>query len=928
MRTLHISNCVRAALLANLVGISGTAYAQEVTANAKQRADNIEQIVVTGSNIRRSNIDVATSSPVQVMGLETIEASGAGQVQDLFKNLSVNTGSEMSTSQNARQGLSQFSLRGLGVSGTLTLVNGRRAGLSAVASDDGFFFTDINQYPVNMIERIEVLTDGASATYGSEAVGGVVNIITRNNFEGFEIGAEARDSINTAYQLNAAVGSSFDKGRFSSFINYYQQDGNFRSEFDFIQERSNNGGDPRSTDSQWVSGTGAGRYQLAELGVDGNYSRTGATVPDAHCVESGPGNFVDGSNCRYNFIDQRRLIAEETRLQVFNQFTYDISDKAQLFAEMSYSSNEVRDAIGGAVLRATTDDGGFLVPASHAFNYFVNDGNGGIVWDEAAVASDPNQAVDVIVRQRPLTSAYDGSNAEDIVREFDNTRTVIGLDMELSDDLSLNTSYMYARTKMTDSQPRSFNADAYAGAIISGNWNPFGLATAQPSALSVKDNISVAGNTSADINSFSSNRTFTAESVQKVAEMIVSGDMFEIAGENTVAMAFGAQWREFEFTDIADSLSEFQLDGRADPVFSIVGAKQDVYAIYTEAIVPVGDDLEFQLALRYEDYGEGEGGDTTDPKVGVRYQATDTLLLRGSWGTSFQAPSIRNVAGAVGSGGLDDRASGLNPGDTCNTSTEPFNAAQITTGGDLDPQSATNYNLGFVYEGESSFTTSMDYFIYNYKDLIQTGEDFQTIVDNECSTGNFQPDSRVFRDAAGQLNNVTSSFVNIGEVKAAGIDWTGLYVLDDVLNGELQLNGNATYVTKFDIDQDGSGDAFDGAGNRNRFIGFGSIPELRANLGFTWRSEQHMAGLNLRYISDYRDETPDSVGEDIDSQTLVDIQYTLTLDDLLSGATSFTLGVNNLFDEDPPAVNERIAFDGQVHDPRGRIVYLRAKASF
>ena len=928
MRKLHLSSCIRAALVANMVGLSGIALAQDAAPEKEAKANNIEKIVVTGSNIRRSNIDVQTSSPIQVMGIEAIEASGAGQVQDLFKNLSVNSGSEMSTSQNSRQGLSQFSLRGLGVSGTLTLVNGRRAGLSAVASDDGFFFTDINQYPVNMIERIEVLTDGASATYGSEAVGGVVNIITRSNFEGFEIGAESRNSTNTAFQLNAAIGSSFDKGKFSSFINYYQQDGNFRSEFDFIQERSNNNGNGLSTDSQFVSGTGAGRYQLAALGEDGNYSRTGGTVPDAHCAASGPGNFVDGSNCRYNFIDQRRLIAEETRLQIFNQFTYDISDDTQVFAEMSYSTNEIRDAIGGAVLRTTTDNGGFLIPADHAFNYFVGNGDGGIVWDEAAVALDPSQAVDVIVRQRPLTSAYDGANADDIVREFDNTRTVVGLDMILTDDLSLNASYMYARTKMTDSQPRSYNGNAYAGAILSGSWNPFGLASAQPNAVSVKDKSSLAGNSAADLDLFSSNRTFTAESIQKVAEIIVSGDMFEIGDGEVVTMAFGAQWREFGFTDLADSLSEFKLDGRADPVFSIIDAKQDVYAIYAEAIVPVSDDLEFQLALRYEDYGKGEGGDTTDPKIGVRYQATDSILLRGSWGTSFQAPSIRNVAGAVGSGGLDDLANGLNAGDACKAKAEPFNAAQITTGGELDPQSASNYNLGLVYEGDNGLTVSMDYFVYNYKDLIQTGEDFQTIVDNECSSGTFKPDSRVFRDAAGQLNNVTSSFVNVGEVKAAGLDWTALYVVDDVMNGQVQINGNATYVTKFDIDQDGSGDFFDGAGNRNRFIGFGSIPELRANLGLTWRSEQHMAGMNLRYISDYRDETPSSAGVDIASQALIDAQYTITLDELTSGTTSITFGVNNVFDEAPPVVDERIAYDGQVHDPRGRIVYLRAKVSF
>jgi len=921
MQKAYITKCIQVAIVTNLIGFSCATLAEEILEKEPER------ITVTGSNIRSSNIDIESASPVQVMGMEAIEMSGAGQVQDLFKNLSVNAGSEMSSSQNARQGLSQFSLRGLGVSGTLTLVNGRRAGLSPVASDDGFFFTDINQYPVNMIERVEVLTDGASATYGSEAVGGVVNIITRRNFEGFEFGAETRDATNNAYQLNAAVGSSFDKGKFSTFVNYYEQTGNFRGDFDFIQERSNNNGNSLSTDSQFDSGTGAGRYQLAELGAEG-YSRTGATVADPYCAESGPGNFEASNNCRYNFINQRRLIAEETRLQAFTQFEYALSENVQLYSELSFSSNEVRDAIGGAVLRTTTDDGGFLVPAEHAFNYFVSDNNGGIVWDEAAIAADPNQAVDVIVRQRPLTSAYDGENAADIVRQFDNTRTLVGLDVALTDELFLNASYMYARSKMTDIQPRSYNGDAYASAILSGDWNPFGLSTANPEAVSLKDGSSLAGNTAADIELFSAHRTFVSESIQKVAEVTVSGDVFELPNGDMVSMAFGAQWREFSYSDIADSLSEFRLDGRADPVFSIVDAKQDAYAFYTEALIPASDELEIQLALRYEDYGDDEGGDTTDPKVGVKYQATDTLLLRGSWGTSFQAPSIRNTTGAVGSGALDDGANGLNAGDPCNSSSEAFNAAQITEGRDLSPQNSTNYNLGLVYEGDEGLTTSLDYFVYEYEDLIQTGDDFQNIIDGECLTGIYTPDERVVRDAAGQLNSVTSSFVNVGQVKATGLDWTGQYTIDDVFEGELRFSGNATYITTFDIALDNSGTVFDGANNRNRFIGFGAIPELRANLGLTWMSENHMAGLSVRYISDYRDDTPEQEGERIDSQTLVDAQYSITLDDWVGTTTNVTLGVTNLFDKAPPAVDTRIAFDGQTHDPKGRIVYLRAKVAF
>jgi len=613
---------------------------------------------------------------------------------------------------------------------------------------------------------------------------------------------------------------------------------------------------------------------------------------------------------------------------VFTQFDYELSDTVSFYSELSFSSNEIRDAVGGAVLRTTTDDGGFLVPSDHAFNYFVSDGSGGISWDEAAVAADPSQAVDVIVRQRPLTSAYDGDNADDIVRQFDNARSLFGIDAEVTDKLFLNVSYMYARSKMTDIQPRSYNGDAYANAILSGQWNPFAISTAQPDAISVKDNVTLSGNSSAGIDTFSANRTFVSESVQKVAEATLSGDVYELDNGYSISMAFGAQWREFTYSDIADSLSEFRLDGRADPVFSIIDAKQDVYAFYTEAMIPASDDLEIQLALRYEDYGEEEGGDTTDPKVGVKYQATDTVLLRGSWGTSFQAPSIRNTTGAVGSGALDDSANGLSAGDPCNSAAEAFNAAQITEGRDLRPQSSTNYNLGLVFEGDSGFTSSMDYFVYKYEDLIQTGDDFQTIVDGECASGNYTPDSRIVRDAAGQLNSITSSFVNVGQVEAEGIDWAGNYTLDDVLGGELRLNGNGTYITKFDITLDDSGNIFDGAGNRNRFIGFGAIPELRLNLSATWVSENHMAGLSLRYISDYRDDTPEELGQDIDSQVLVDVQYSLTLDDLMDTNTSFSVGVNNLFDKEPPEVDTRIAYDGQTHDPRGRTVYLRAKVSF
>ncbi len=905
----------------------------------------LEEIVVTGSNIRRKR-DFETPSPIQTIDSEMIDGAGIGQMQDLLRVLPANAGSELNNSQQDRQGTSQFSLRGLGVGGTLTLINGRRAGQAAVTTAQGFFFTDINQFPPNMIESVEVLLDGASATYGSEAVGGVVNVRTRTGFEGFEIGAEYRDNDNNpAAGFNAAFGAAFDRGHFTTFFNYSQQDRAHRGDFDWLVDRA----DAFSFDADenlYDSSTGAGRFQHGiDPDGDGFYERQGNTVPAPGCGSQNPAGgrintFIDGTNCRYQFIDQRTLIAEETRWQLFSQFDYELTDNVSIFAEMSFSSNEILDTIGGAVMDLRLDDDGHYVPADHPFNYFVLDGED-LTWDPDAVAADPSQAVDVVVRQRPLTT-YDGDLGEDIKRQFDNTRLMFGFDADLSSAWSLNASYVYSRSLLNDTQARSYYTPAYRDAIASGRWNPFTSGWATPDAVSVKDGASVAGNTvyggDSDLAMFAVNRTFEKETIQQVFETILSGDLFEING-NMVVVGVGAQYRDTEFSDIADSLSEFQIDGRTDPVFSTVKADQDVYAIFGEAIFPVTDSLEIQAAVRYEDYGTNQGGDSTDPKLGIKWEATDTVTLRGSIGTSFQAPSIKNITGSVGAGALPDpiltEVFDAGPGSSCDSDvTDSFNSAQITTGGGLEPQEATNWNLGAIFRGER-FTGSIDYFSYEFEDLIGPGEPFGSIVAGECVNGVYVPDERVVRNGVGELSDVTTSFINLGGVDTDGVDIAAAYAFDGVMGGLLLLDAKATYINSFDIDAGDGSPEFDGAGNRNSFIDLlGSVPDLRVNVGATWTNDRHVAGMYVRYITEYDDRGPGVTNDAIDDNTTLDLQYGYTFDEVLgSGTTSVTIGVNNVTDEEPPAIdrasiNGRIGFDQQVHDPRGRIAYLRLKHTF
>ena len=886
-----------------------------ISAHAQDEVRTDDVIVVTGSNVRRKK-DYQTPSPVQTVGETEIKNTGAVRLQDVFKGLTVNSGSQTSNRQNALQGVSQFSLRGLGIGSTLTLVNGRRAGLSPVTDDSGQLFTDSNQFPVNMIERIEVLTDGASATYGSEAVAGVVNIITRSNFEGLELTGEYRTSTHDSYQIGGAFGHAFDRGNFTVFANYYNQGGNFRGDFDFISGPDSDNED--GIGAVFSSSTGSpGRYNLAIPDGSGGFLRTGDTLPDPDCVAA-QGHLRGGAeNCRYPFIDQRRLIAEEDRIQVFSGLEYDISDRVRFFSELSYSRNEIRDAIGGAVLRLTTQDGGFLIPADHPFNFFVSDGAGGIAYaGPDAFSADPAlTAVDVITRSRPLGRAFDGPNAEDIVTTFDNLRFAGGFDIELNDGWFVNVNYMNSVNEVSRRQPRDYDVNLYQQAILDGVWNPFGTAVATPGLISPKDGVSDAANSDADLGLFSLTINNFAKVRQEVAEVTFSGDTgIELPG-GAIAVAVGGQYRDLTFEDIPDSRRQNGTNARGE-VEGITTGQQDAYAVFAEAIVPVLDNLEAQFAVRYEDYGD-QGGDTIDPKIALKYDVTDELALRGSWGTSFQAPSIRQVAGSVGNAGVTDP---LNPG------AGNFNVTVFTQGSaDLTSQSAENFNLGVVYTADWGLDFSFDFWSYDYQDLILPGGSAQSIVD-EVDAGTL-PASRVLRDPSGQLNAVFTGFLNRGEAKAQGFDIAAAYNPDIFDWASITFDASATIITKFTSSEfaglDGEGDL---KGSRNFANGFGSTPDVKINGGVTVNTGAHLANVSIRHIGSYTD---DQTILPIDAQTTVDVRYALTLDGVLGAeGTTLSVGAVNIFDEDPPAIDNRPLFDTEVHDPRGRQFYVSFRQNF
>ncbi|MYA68213.1 MAG: TonB-dependent receptor [Gammaproteobacteria bacterium] len=917
-----------------------------------QDEETLEEILVTGSYIRRTSFD--GTKPVQVINQETIERIGASQPVDVLKELTVNSGSQFYNETNNRAGTAMFNVRNLGLGSTLTLLNGKRAGIAPVADDTGTDYLDINQFPITMIERIEVLTDGASALYGSQAVAGVANIITRKGFEGFELSGSYSDSIIDQQDIGFAAGAQFDRGGFNTYASWYQQGDAYRSDFPWLNERLN----PSPRESRFLSSTGSpGTYRGATLNGAGNAVPLGGNrVPDPDCEAAGGVlRSPSDSRCRYLFVDQVSIISAEERVQVFNEFEWEFSDRLRYYAEASYSNNTIERASGGATMNTgQAVGGGFTIPASHPFNFFIadpaNPNNiiyvGPEQWDNSI-----HTATDLQATARPLGREVNNTAlTQYIKRELAYSRILNGVEFDIGDTWSMDLSYGWAKSTRTTNAPHNYRSDVFQDLVKAGEWNPFGTRIANPALVSPKDGTSIAGTSDITLAKFDTPSSSNARVLEQVTDLVFTGDLFEFNG-NTVQAAFGSQYRDVLIEIYGDSLSAAG-EANEQSISGPVRGAEDVWAVFGEIAVPVTDTLEMQFAVRREDYG-GSIGATTDPKVAFEFRPMDWLGFRGSWGTSFQAPTVRQTASATSSAFIDDPASPTGPGgSTVCVSTGLNNNITVAVQGspNLAPQESENFNFGVVLQLENNFNASVDYFNFDYQDLIAQSEGAQAIVNNDCLDDGVPNDPRVIRDAGGQLRQVNTEFVNIGSVETSGLDVNLAWDVQ-VGEGDLFLTAAATYVTEFAV-SDGAV-SFDGAGSRNFRNNFSTLPELRAHAGatYTWRDSSLTA--KFRHIDEYRnDQSRNGI---VEAWNVVDAQYNQVFPGLLgAGDTSITVGINNVFDEDPPRLtrldangNELPAFrpsaggviydglsdrpgydDRAGHDLRGRIVYVRFTQDF
>lgn len=911
---------------------------------ATSAEDNGQLIVVTGSNIRRDGFK--EKAPVQVFGEDSSELSVATTINDFVGNLPANTGSQLSnvgTKNPNLIGAANFNLRNLGAGSTLVLINGRRAGKSPLADPLGNQFFDLNTLPTAVVSRVDIQTDGASAIYGSEAVAGVVNIVTKLGFEGVELNARTDFGISDSHGFDMAVGAKNDRGAFALYGSYFKSQKTFNTDFGFLVDRliDRNGDGLVDTkangalvNSRFLSTSGApDEYRNFTTGVP-----AGTAVIDPDCAATG--GYVVAPNCLYDFAEQSGPISGERRYSGFAEFRYDLgedmlgSDNISLFGEMGLTQNKANRAAGPLTAPAGPTGGKYTIPANHPFNYFVASETN-IRWApgcfDTIAGNEGGTCVPVAVTTRdqirPLGQSVSGRNApEDSFFTNDSQRYLLGLNADYGNWTVSLWAQRHSHQSMR-TVPGNFIRSRLQAALNEGILNPFGSAEATPTAVSLRNPSVTAGNDYDKLVAYGALTTLVTKrkATQKTYDILISnGDLFELPG-GPAGIAVGFQRRVETFRFDPDP----QTDGAApDP--SILG-NTGVNSAFAEVALPFAQGLELQAAIRYEDHGSIVGK-TVDPKVAVRYDASDWLALRASYGTSFQAPSSNQQGGIVNSGSVNYRTVGGVA--TCGGSDlSSFIVAQIGRPvGNLKPQSADNINLGVVVQS-GKFDASIDYWRYKYSNLIVNTQNAQAVLDGTCAgVPNGLPPTAsdlVSRTPNGQPSEIILALQNANKAITDGVDVAVSYRTETGI-GNVGLRAALTYVNRFSFTTGAT--TSDLAGNRNFLSGsFGSLPRWRGNLTGTLENGDHELFAIARYSSAYTNDDP--VGlvtvPRIKKFVTVDAQYSYSLEKLIGEDAKLTLGVKDIFDTDPPNVGDnRPGFDEQVHSPRGRVLYVGVGVKF
>jgi len=935
----QLSLAVASALgLTAFLTIPGQVFAQDEQ-TSDDGDDMIEEVVVTGSRLIQQD-GFGQTSPVTVVGMDEISSYGLTRVEDVLNNLPQIEASNVSFDSNGATGTASIDLRGLGTNRTLVLINGRRVQPGGINTEA----VDVNQIPTAMIERVEVLTGGASATYGADAVAGVVNFIMRrmNGVEvsagisayqhnndnkymrglmderGFDYETGGTGFEGSAYNIEIAMGSDFADGRgnATAYVTWRQNAGMLQGTRDY------------STCALNASGTGCGgsanadipNFDIYRFDADGNLDPTDNFFLSMQ--SDGSLQEYDGSNI-YNYNPINFYMRPQTAWTAGAFVDYEINENAVVYTEIMLANNDTRGQIAES---GTFFFEAYDLPRDNPLfpqvfrdslqEFFPGDDNLGIYIGKRNTEGGPRSDV--------LT--------------YNSFRMVAGIKGVLSENWDYDVSYMHSQSNSSSTYINDFLAPSIATAVNgflcedTPGCIPYEVFTYQgvtPEAAAAMGGTAMGSNTSK----------------LDVFEAFVTGDTGWGMEAGNIVMAAGFQWLQNQYDSKYDTLYEQGLllgQGGATPsVGGTIRAKE----LFVEGNVPLVADrawaqnLSLDLAYRWSDYNTT--GSNSTYRAGIDWQVVEAFRVRTGYNRAVRAPSVAELFSPQSLGlwsGVDPCATatpvyseaqcantGVLPGQYGNITASPAGQYNAIFGGnpDLDVEKAKTWTAGVVIDPMDTMRLSIDYWQIKIDDTISNVLAETSL--NLCAETGGATCASINRGIGGTLWLGTSGYVesvtqNIGTQKWSGVDLAWTWGVGDHWNFDLI----GTYTLKKETTPlpDDPTSAYDCQGIISPVCY--PNPKWRHTATATYDSSGWWAmTARWRYLSsvDYEDTTDTLVGDGLSSQSYLDLNAVIRFMD----TNDIVLGVNNVFDKEPPLMGNTLSTNGNTivgfYDTLGRFFF-------
>jgi len=946
----------RALQLSLLCLVPGTALAQQAADTAPTTLDSIQ---VTGTRIKKAELE--TQVPVQVLTREAIDRTGYSSVADVVQHLTA-SGASLSTKLNSSgnfgfppdgggvgAGAATVDLRHLGPKRVLVLVDGIRWVNESSGSGVGSS-VDLNTIPLAIVDRIEVLEDGASSIYGSDAIAGVVNIITKKGADGGHVEVQYGDynlKGGDTSSIDLSFGGSSERAQWIVGASWFKQKEISSREYEWATVPV-----PGTGLANGSSATPQGRLVFAD--PSGNTynitSNTGITNPVFDPSQTGCTR-TDDYHCfttadRYNFAPNNLLLTPNERKSVFGQVRFEFTPNVSGWFRGLYSERESANQAASEPFFLGTDAGVYNEWAETKLVISANNPYNPFGFDLTTMGPNPNL---FLLGRRPVEGGP--RRYEQDVKTWYAAAGLDGVFEVNQRTWNWDINLMTSESKATQTNTGSYNIKHINQAL------------GDPAACAA-----IAG--CVPLNLFGGPGTITPEMLAWISPIVrdrskntlsqgsanVTGELFDIwAGP--LSFAAGAEWRRYKGEYYPDPIT---IAGEYNGVPSgVTIGSYSVKEAYVEFDVPLaregfwGKSLDLSIAGRYSDYSTFGG--TGTGKIGLRWQPADELLLRMSFAQGFRAPSIGELYGTLSR--FD--ATIVDP---CNNaaSTTPKCVADgvppgyeqanpqisvVTAGNrDLEPEESRSFMAGAVWSPswaeDSGWASKLDLGVTFYRHTIDKAiqaPDAQSIMDRCIDTRDAFACASYTRNDRGQIVRFEDILANLGTINTSGWDFTAHWLLPETGWGQLGFDWKATWVTRYELINESGQPEPKGPGIE---ISDSAIPEWSSTFATNWDYQNWNVNWTMRYIDRLRESCAgangfaictDSVADQhwLGSTTYHDAQISWRTDAWMKGV-KLSVGVNNVFDKNPPICLSCTlnGYDPGTYDLPGRYTYARLSMDF